>query len=139
MPQDDLSSAEALPGHVASTDRLGPSSERAAFEAAMARKGYHQPPALYRDGTYRDTCYAAGWDAWQEASERGAAAADCAAAAAVRHVCAAALAGATETPSRGPWDAGFREGVRACATVVCACFESGPNVRAETPTPAQKE
>jgi hypothetical protein len=43
------------------------SKMREAFEAAMASKGYHQPPALYRDGTYRDTCYAAGWDAWRAA------------------------------------------------------------------------
>jgi hypothetical protein len=41
--------------------------ERAAFEAAMAQRGYHQPPSLYRDRTYRDTCYSAGWDAWQAA------------------------------------------------------------------------
>jgi hypothetical protein len=41
--------------------------ERAAFEAAMAKRGYHLPPALYRDGTYHDTCYSAGWDAWQAA------------------------------------------------------------------------
>jgi hypothetical protein len=33
----------------------------------MAKKGYHRPPALYNDGTYRDTCYSAGWDAWQAA------------------------------------------------------------------------
>jgi hypothetical protein len=42
--------------------------ERDAFEVAMARLGYHQPPSLYRDGTYRDTCYSAGWDAWQAAT-----------------------------------------------------------------------
>ena len=42
-------------------------SERAAFEAAMARKGYHMPPRLYNDGAYRDTCYSAGWVAWQMA------------------------------------------------------------------------
>jgi hypothetical protein len=39
--------------------------EREEFEAAMALKGYHMPPAMYRDGTYRDTDYRAGWDAWQ--------------------------------------------------------------------------
>lgn len=128
MPQDDLLSADAVPGHVASTDRLGPSSERAAFEAAMARKGYHQPPALYRDGTYRDTCYSAGWDAWQAATVRAEAATECGTAAAVRHACAEAMVGATKTPSRGEWDDGFAEGVKACATVVCACL-SGPNDR----------
>lgn len=42
-------------------------TEREKFEQEMAALGYHQPPALYRDGTYRDTCYSAGWDAWQAA------------------------------------------------------------------------
>lgn len=48
-----------------------PDPERAAFEAAMAKRGYNMPPALYRDGTYRDTCYSAGWDAWQVARQGG--------------------------------------------------------------------
>jgi hypothetical protein len=41
--------------------------ERGSFEAAMAKAGYHTPPSLHPDGTYRDTCYSAGWDAWQAA------------------------------------------------------------------------
>jgi hypothetical protein len=41
--------------------------ERQAFEALMARLGYHLEPATYRDGTYRDTEYSAGWAVWQAA------------------------------------------------------------------------
>jgi hypothetical protein len=44
--------------------------EREAFEAVMARNGYHLSPARYRDGTYRDTAYAAAWIVWQEARAR---------------------------------------------------------------------
>lgn len=44
--------------------------ERDAFEAAMAKAGYHTPANLYRDGTYRDTSYSAGWDMWKAATSR---------------------------------------------------------------------
>lgn len=47
-------------------------------------------------------------------------------AAAVRHAYSEAMAGATEAPSRGEWDDGFREGVKAVVTVVAAALP--PNV-----------
>jgi hypothetical protein len=40
-------------------------NEREAFEAAMAREGYRLDPKVYRDGTYRDSEYVAGWAMWQ--------------------------------------------------------------------------
>jgi hypothetical protein len=46
--------------------------ERTAFESAMVRCGYHTP-TLYPNGTYRDTCYAVGWDAWRAARPKSAA------------------------------------------------------------------
>lgn len=39
--------------------------ERAAFEKAMAAEGYELNPQQYRDGTYRESYYAAGWAMWQ--------------------------------------------------------------------------
>ena len=49
-------------------DELPPTDEaqeRAAFEKAMAAEGYELNPRLYRDGTYRESYYAAGWAMWQ--------------------------------------------------------------------------